>query len=547
MIDEMGEALVPTSPSGARSSSTRSRRKERFWQDARPARLALLDEEVANAKRAKQSRLAGDVVFKLYDTFGFPTDLTEDILRGHGLSYDRAAFDDAMRAQAERARAAWKGSGEAAPAEVYGALASAKPVAFTGYDALRGRAQIRALIRGGESVREVGEGDRVELVVDETPFYAEAAGRSATSARSPDPTASSRSRTSRSPVEGLIVHRAGSRWAGSRWATRRAVGRRRRPRRRRPQPPARTSCSGRCATCCWAAGRAGENRLVAPDRLRFDFTHDAPLGRGVRAVEDRVNALDPPERVPARSSRSPTATRSPPVRSRCSPRKYGDRVRVVSFGPSTELCGGTYAHATGDIGSLRIVGQAAIGAGVRRLEAATGFGALEHARRDARALRDAADLLKSSPAELAARVARLLEHERELERELEKTRAQMRRGGSSDPMQQVREVGGVKLLASEVEDASPKELRGLVDELKQRLGSGIVLLGVRHDGKAALALGVTKDLVGRFSAGDLIRELAKDVGGTGGGRPDFAQAGGPDTDKLPQALERLASVAGLKG
>ena len=142
-------------------------------------------------------------------------------------------------------------------------------------------------------------------------------------------------------------------------------------------------------------------------------------------------------------------------------------------------------------------------------------------------------------------MAKLLERERELERELEKARAQLRRGGSSDPLREVREVGGVKLLASEVEDASPKELRGLVDELKQRIGSGIVLLGVRHEGKAALALGVTKDLVGRFSAGDLVRELAREVGGTGGGRPDFAQAGGPEADKLPAALAKLASAAGL--
>jgi alanyl-tRNA synthetase len=286
--------------------------------------------------------------------------------------------------------------------------------------------------------------------------------------------------------------------------------------------------------------------LVAPDRLRFDFTHDAPLTDAqVRAVEDRVNALilaNHSARVEQKSYREAVDAGAIAMFTE----KYGDRVRVVSFGPSTELCGGTHAHATGDIGSFRIVGQSAIGAGVRRIEAQTGFGALEHARRDARVVRDTAELLRTSPAELTERVTRLLERERELEKELEKTRAQMRRGGSaSDPMSSVREVGGVKLLAREIEDANPKELRTLVDELKQRIGSGIVLLGVRHEGKAALALGVTPDLVGRFKAGDLVRELAKEVGGTGGGRPDFAQAGGPEADKLAAALAKLPSIAGL--
>jgi alanyl-tRNA synthetase len=546
VIDEMADAYPDLAKRRAFVIDTIKKEEERFGKTLGRG-LALLDEEIARAKRAKHSSLAGDVVFKLYDTFGFPTDLTEDILRGHGLAYDRAAFDDAMRAQADRARAAWKGSGEAAPAEVYGALVAAKPVAFTGYDTHAGRAQVRALIRGGESVREVNEGDRVELVVDETPFYAESGGQVGDVGEIAGPEGKLEVEDVQKPVEGLIVHKG--RVALGRLAVGDAV-------------QLQVDAAARAATVRnhsgthllqWAlrdvlgpqVTQAGS--LVAPDRLRFDFTHDAPLTDDeVRAVEDRVNALilrNEPAVVEQKSYRDALAAGAIAMFTE----KYGDRVRVVSFGPSTELCGGTHAHATGDIGSFRIVGQAAIGAGVRRIEAATGFGAIEHARRDARALRDAADLLKSSPAELAARVARLLERERELERELEKTRAQMRRGGSSDPMQSVREVGGVKLLASEVEDASPKELRGLVDELKQRLGSGIVLLGVRHEGKAALALGVTKDLAGRFSAGDLIRELAKDVGGTGGGRPDFAQAGGPDTDKLPQALERLASVAGLKG
>jgi alanyl-tRNA synthetase len=543
VIDEMGGAYPDLAKRRAFVVDAVKKEEERFGKTLGRG-LALLDEEVTRAKRARQTRLSGDVVFKLYDTFGFPTDLTEDILRGQQLDYDRAAFDAAMREQAERARAAWKGSGQEAPAEVYNALAT-QPVTFTGYESLEGRAPIRALLRDGVQANEVSEGDRVELVVDVTPFYAESGGQVGDVGTIEGAEGKIEVEDVQKPVEGLVVHK------GRVALGRLAVG---------DSVSLRVDAKARSATVRnhsathlmqWAlrdvlgpqVTQAGS--LVAPERLRFDFTHDSPLSDDeVRAVEDRVNALileNHGAHVEQKSYREALDAGAIAMFTE----KYGDRVRVVRFGPSTELCGGTHAHATGDIGSFRIVGQSAIGAGVRRIEAQTGFGALEHARREARTLREAAELLRSAPAELPDRVARFLERERELERELEKTRAQMRRGGSSDPMQQVREVGGVKLLATEVDDATPKELRGLVDELKQRIGSGIVLLGVKHDGKAALALGVTQDLVGRFSAGDLVRELAKELGGTGGGRPDFAQAGGPDTGKLAAALAKLATVAGL--
>ena len=544
VIHEMGGAYPDLAKRRAFVVDAVRKEEERFGKTLGRG-LQLLDEEVTRAKRARQTRLAGDVVFKLYDTFGFPTDLTEDILRGHQLEYDREAFDAAMREQAERARAAWKGSGQEAPAEVYGALASGVTVGFTGYESLEGKSRIFALLRAGTKVDEVVEGDRVEVIVDVTPFYAESGGQVGDVGTILGPEGKLEVEDVQKPVEGLIVHKG--RVALGRLAVGDAVS-------------LCVDARARAATVRnhsgthllqWAlrevlgpqVTQAGS--LVGPDRLRFDFTHDSALSdEEVRAVEDRVNALileNLAGRIEQKSYREALDAGAIAMFTE----KYGDRVRVVSFGPSTELCGGTHARATGDIGSLRIVGQSAVGAGVRRIEAQTGFGVIEHARREGRALRDTAELLRSTPGELPERVARLLERERDLERELEKTRAQMRRGGSADPMQSVREVRGVKLLASEVEDATPKELRGLVDELKQRIGSGIVLVGVRHEGKAALALGVTKDLVGRFSAGDLVRELAKELGGTGGGRPDFAQAGGPDAAKLPEVLARLPIVAGL--
>jgi alanyl-tRNA synthetase len=216
-------------------------------------------------------------------------------------------------------------------------------------------------------------------------------------------------------------------------------------------------------------------------------------------------------------------------------------VRVVSFGPSTELCGGTHAQATGEIGMLRIVAQSAIGAGLRRIEAQTGQGALEHARRESAELARAAELLRAAPHEVSQRIERLLAQRRELERELEETRARLRRGGPTDPLASAREVNGVRVIAVEVEGANPKELRSMIDELKSRLGSGIVLLATRAEGKAALAMGVTKDLSGRFPAGELLRELAEAVQGSGGGRADFAQAGGSDPAGIPRAIEALLS------
>jgi alanyl-tRNA synthetase len=505
--------------------------------------LALLDEEVERARREKRAALSGEVVFRLYDTFGFPTDLTEDILRGKSLGYDRAAFDRAMREQSERARAAWKGSGEAAAPEVYGAIAARVHSSFQGYDGLEGPSRVVALLRDGAEVASVSEGERVEVVVESTPFYAESGGQVGDVGTISSAAVRIEVDDVQKPVEGLIVHHgrvaigalavgdpvdlavdAGARAATVRnhsgthllhWALREVLG---------PQ-----------------VTQAGS--LVGPDRLRFDITHDEPLtDEQIRAVEDRANALILAN-VESRVEHLPYAAAIGQGAMAMFSEKYGEVVRVVRFGPSVELCGGTHAHATGDIGSLRIVGQSAIGAGVRRLEAQTGMGALEHARREEQQLRETAGLLRAAPQEVPERVRRMLERQKELERELARARDQLRRGGASaDPLAGMREVGGVKLVAAQVADATAKELRAMVDELKQRLGSGVVLLAAVQDDKVALALGVTRDLVGRFPAGELIREIAAVVGGSGGGRPDFAQAGGSDVAKTDQALRRLGEL-----
>jgi alanyl-tRNA synthetase len=539
VIDLMGDAYPELRERRAFIADTIRREEERFLRTLGRG-LALLDEEVARAKRERRARLAGDIVFRLYDTYGFPIDLTEDILRGHALDYDRDSFAERMREQAELSRAGWKGSGGSAPPEVWSALANEIGESrFVGYETLVAEARVGALVRDGVRASEVTEGDRVELVAELTPFYAEAGGQVGDRGEIETPGGRIEVEDTQRPVEGLHVHRG-----------RVVMG------RVRVGEPAtlRVDAAARAATVRnhsgthllhWAlrdvlgaqVQQAGS--LVSPERLRFDFTFDRPLAPGeIRQIEDRVNSLileNRPARVEQKSYREALDAGAIAIFEE----KYGDRVRVVSFGPSTELCGGTHARATGEIGWLRVVSQSAIGAGLRRLEAQTGQGAVEHARRESEQLARAAELLRVSPQELADRIERLLAQRRELENELEQTRARLRRGGSQDPLHSAREVNGLRVIATEVEGASPKELRSMIDELKQRMGSGVVLLAARSDQKAALAMGVTRDLCTRVNAGEILRELAEAVQGSGGGRADFAQAGGSDPAGIPQAFERL--------
>lgn len=540
-IDELGDAYPELVKRRAYIEDTIRKEEERFGRTLGRG-LALLDQAISDAKKQKRASLAGDVVFRLYDTFGFPTDLTGDILRGHQLDYDRAAFDACMREQSERARAAWKGSGQTAPAEVYNQLREAGETTFTGYDELSGQYVCTGIVREGARVETASEGDRVEVVTASTPFYAQSGGQVGDVGRIEFSSGTVEVEDTQRPIDGLTVHHgrvslgtvsvgetvtlgvdAGKRAATVRnhsathlmhWALREVVGHQ--------------------------VTQAGS--MVSPERLRFDFTHDEALTPDqVREIEDRVNA----EVMANHGGQVSEKTYQEAVDSGAIAifeEKYGDRVRVVGFGPSTELCGGTHASASGDIGSFRIVAQSAVGAGVRRIEAQTGAGAIEYGRRESQVVQGAARLLRAQPSELPERVAKLLERQKELERDLEKARADLRRGGSSDPLQSAKEVGGIKLVASEVDDVSAKELRGLIDELKQRIGSGAILLATRQGDKAALAIGVTKDLTASLKAGDLIREVAGCVGGSGGGRPDFAQAGGPNPDGIQQAIERFSEL-----
>ncbi|HJO23469.1 MAG: alanine--tRNA ligase [Myxococcota bacterium] len=505
--------------------------------------MALLDEAIEGLRGAAADTLPGDAVFKLYDTYGFPVDLTADILSGHGIGIDQSGFDTAMEAQRSRARAAWKGSGAQRVDQVYGRMAADLSTTFQGYDTLVSTSRIRGLLVGGKLCDEVGEGDEVEVVVEETPFYAESGGQVGDRGRIATESGLVEVLDTLRPAGELVVHRGKV-----------AHGRVRVDQEAKLEVDA----EARAATVRNHSGThllhaalrrvLGEQAmqkgsLVAPDRLRFDFTHDAPLTAGeIKQIEDLANRwveTNSPGRV--QEMAYPEAIASGAVA--IFEEKYGDHVRVISFGDfSTELCGGTHAAGSGEIGMLKIVAETGIAAGVRRIEALTGIGALEHVQRQEATLQALADRFKTGVPDLEARVDRLLEERRNLERELEKLRREARGAASSDLTAAAREVSGTRLLMTRVEGVDGKQLRPMVDELRDKLGSGIVLLAAEKEDGVSLALGVTEDLTARFKAGDLIREVAAVVGGKGGGRPDFAQAGGRDVAKLDEAFARLEAL-----
>ena len=542
VIDAMSGAYPDLAERRAFIADRIEREEQRFLETLTRG-LALLEEEIARQKQRKASELPGEVGFRLYDTFGFPLDLTADILRDHGMQLETAGFDAAMQEQRARARAAWKGSGDERVGEIYGRLAADLHSVFRGYDTLETRSSVRALLVDGESREVARAGEEVEIVVDETPFYAESGGQVGDRGSLTTDTGKVAIRDTQKPAGELIVHRgkvtSGQIHIDS--EARLAVD---------PEARAATVRNHSGTHLLHAALRQvlgpqamQKGSLVAPDRLRFDFTHDAPLDDAeIRAIEDHVNEwIERNAAARIRQMGYREAIESGAVA--IFEEKYGDVVRVISFGDfSTELCGGTHARATGEIGLLKIVGESGIAAGVRRIEALTGLGALEHLREQERMLRRLSELLRSPIGELSARVEKLLEERRAADQEIERLRREKRGAASADLTAGAREVGGVRLVATQVEGVDARELRSMVDELRGRLGSGIVLLAALDDGRVSLALGVTPDLTARFRAGDLIREIAARVGGKGGGRPDFAQAGGNEPEKLPEAFARLEEL-----
>ena len=506
--------------------------------------LRLLDE--ATTGMAAGATLPGETAFKLYDTFGFPFDLTEDALRAQGLAVDRAGFDAAMAEQKAAARAAWKGSGELASGEVWFDIADELGgTEFTGYTADTGEGQVVALIKDGSRVDRATAGDHVTILTNQTPFYGESGGQMGDAGRiSGDGGLAATVEDTSKPLGRLHAHLtlidAGSITVGQTISLSIDAARR---------GQIRANHSATHLVHAALRNRLGghvtqKGSLVAADRFRFDFSHLSALTQeDIAVVEAEVNAQI--------RGNAPVSTRLMTPEDAIEAgamalfgEKYGDEVRVLSMGSdaySVELCGGTHVNATGDIALFKIVSESAVSSGVRRIEALTGEAArLWLSDREA-LLRDVASAFKTNPEDVPARVAALVEDRKRLERELtEAKKALATSGGGASQAAAPEDVGGIAFIGQVLEGLDPKELRGLVDEAKQRMGEGVAAIIAVNDGRASVAAGVTAGLIGRFDAVNLVRAAVSALGGQGGGgRPDMAQGGGPDGNKAAEALEAV--------
>ncbi|HEX7783983.1 MAG TPA: alanine--tRNA ligase [Sphingobium sp.] len=549
LVSEMGGAYPELVRAQPLIEETLLREETRFRKTLENG-LKLLDE--ATAGMGEGATLPGATAFKLYDTYGFPYDLTEDALRGQGLLVDRAGFDAAMAGQKAAARAAWKGSGDKASEEVwYDVAESEGGTEFTGYTSTKGEGQVVALVKDGTRVDSASAGETVTILTNQTPFYGESGGQmgdigaiSTLEGLSAEVTDTSK------PLGRLHGHKAvvkaGSVKVGD--TVQLAVDVDHRDR-------VRANHSATHLLHAALRNRLGghvtqKGSLVAPDRLRFDFSHPEALTPAqIAQVEADVNAqIRHNDEVTTRLMTPDDAVAAGAMA--LFGEKYGDEVRVLSMGTadensySVELCGGTHVRATGDIALFKIISESAVSSGIRRIEALTGEAArLWLADRDER-LRQAAAALKTAPDDVPARIAALVEQTRKLERELaDAKKALALGGGGSAAAAGPEQVGAVSFLAQVINGLDPKELRGLVDGNKTTLGSGVSAIVAVMDGRATIAVGVTDDLAGAISAVDLVRAGVEALGGKGGGgRPDMAQGGGPEGGKADAAIEAVKAA-----
>ncbi|MSO89828.1 MAG: alanine--tRNA ligase [Rhodospirillaceae bacterium] len=541
---EMGQAYPELIRANALIAETLKLEETRFKQTLDRG-LRLLDEEMA--KLPAGGALPGEIAFRLYDTYGFPLDLTQDVLRGLGRRVDLDGFTRAMDRQRNEARAAWAGSGEAAPERIWLTLRERLGATeFLGYETESAEGKIVALLSGDEEVRQAEAGADISVVVNQTPFYAESGGQMGDSGAMFTPQGTEIAVADTAKRAGDLYVHVGKVTRGSvklgDVVEMRVDGERR--------AGLRGNHSATHLLHEALRRRLGEHvtqkgSLVARDRLRFDISHPKPLSPDdIRSVEIEVN------RRIRQNAETRTLLMTPDLAVKEGAlalfgEKYGNEVRVVSMGRdegrfySTELCGGTHVQRTGDIGLFKIVGESAVAAGVRRIEALTGAAAEAHVAEEEGFLRAAALAAKASPAELPQRVVALIEERRRLERELaEARRAMASGGGAAAPAAKV--IAGVRFAARKLEDVPAKELKTMADDLKKQVGSGVVAIVASGEGKVSLVVAVTEDLIGRFSAVDLVKAGAAALGGKGGGgRPDMAQAGGSDPSKADAALAAI--------
>ncbi|WP_120078248.1 alanine--tRNA ligase [Aurantiacibacter odishensis] len=558
LVSEMGQAYPDLGRAQALITEVLEREESRFRQTLEKG-LRLLDEEAGNL--GEGDSLPGETAFKLYDTYGFPYDLTEDALRSRGVGLDREGFDAAMAQQKAAARAAWKGSGAAADGDHWFDIAEREGATeFTGYASTEGEGRVVALVVDGKEVERADSGQEVTILTNQTPFYGESGGQTGDAGViTGDHRLQIAVSDTSKPLGRLHAHHgkieSGTVAVGD--TVHLAIDAERRDK-------IRANHSATHLVHAALRNHLGEHvtqkgSLVAEDRLRFDFSHPKPIAPAeLAAIEAEVNAeIRANDEVRTQLMSPDDAIEAGAMA--LFGEKYGEEVRVLSIGRpnwdgrgrnySVELCGGTHVRATGDIGLFRVISESAVSSGVRRIEALTGEAARQWIVNREEALKSVAATLKTVPDEVEARVAALVDERKTLERELAEAKKQLALGGGGGAAPQSdEEVGGVKFSGQVLPGMNPKELRGLLDESKARMGSGVAAICAVNDGKAAFAVGVTDDLTDRISAVDLVRVGVEALGGKGGGgRPDMAQGGGPDGGNADAALaavrEALATVA----
>ncbi|OHC74396.1 MAG: alanine--tRNA ligase [Rhodospirillales bacterium RIFCSPLOWO2_12_FULL_58_28] len=513
--------------------------------------LKLLDEAVAGMGRG--GKLKAETAFKLYDTYGFPLDLTQDALKPKGIAVDVDGFNAAMERRRAEARKAWSGSGDAATEQVWFDIREEKGATeFLGYEAETALGQITALVVNGKRVQRAETNTEVAVVVNQTPFYAESGGQQGDHGIMwTDDGVSLYVNNTEKKLGALHVHigKIGGNWGAIRVGDQihMAVDHNRRTATRANHSA--THLLHEALRRKLGKHVTQKGSMVSADRLRFDVSHHKAVGNDeIAEVEAAVN-----NQIRA-NSRVATHLMTPDQAIEAGAmalfgEKYGDEVRVVSMGDgdghaySTELCGGTHVRRTGDIGLFKVIAESAVASGVRRIEALTGAGALDYLNAQEAVLKQSAAVLKTAPADVPGRIAALLDERKTMERDLADVRRKLATGGGGAAAAEIKSVNGVRFMPRKFDDVPAKDLKSMADEFKTRIGSGVVALISVDGGKASLVVGVTEDLSARISAVDLVRVGAAAIGGKGGGgRPDMAQAGGPDAARANEALAAIEAA-----
>jgi alanyl-tRNA synthetase len=542
VIAEMGTAYPEITEGKGHLTQILKREEERFSETLDNG-LKILQEEMEGLKAKEKKVLPGAVAFKLYDTYGFPLDLTEDIVREEGMTIDLDGFKQSMEGQRKRAREAWEGEMGEGLLPIYQELMTEGVVTqFVGYETLQAFSEVQRIIKKDQLIPNARQGEEVGIITAQTPFYGEAGGQVGDQGVIQGEGFLFEVHDTIRPLPELIIHQG----VIKKGTIQKGDGGQLQVDGERRQATARNHTATHILQAALREVVGGHinqaGSLVAPERLRFDFNHFEAIDQdALERIETLVNRWiweDTPVLVEIMETEEAIERGATALFGE----KYGEEARVLSLGEySQELCGGTHVHRTGEIGIFKLLSESGVAAGVRRIEALTGASALDYLRSQERELKETAQLLKAKSGDVASKVEKLLEGQRSLEREIETLRRRLATAGTQGGPE-VKEVKGVKVVAFRADGVDHKGLREMGDGIKDKIGSGIVLVGGEHEGKVTLVLMVTKDMVDQFRADELIKDIADLIGGKGGGNPTLARTGSSKVEKLDDALKAIYEI-----